>query len=347
MNLPNNLAIRVFLPLTSILFFMVMAESLLWVMDIDPYPRGVEFSVNRAPDYPDVFFKDRDLFWRLRPARTIVSEFFEGKSYRINRQGFRSEDFREKKSGLRIAILGNSCSFGWGVTEDETFASRLQEQLRRQSGMEGAEAYNFSVPGYSSLQGKRNYRRFVSAYRPDILLVTFGWNDQWMSANDRPDKNQQMPPQLVCDLYNLVGRTRFYRLFKSLIFSFGGQWEMPVYRDQSARVDLGDFKANLGDIIKMARTDGAKVLLMTSPIPSMKSYYSSSEQSYMHERHHHYNEMTREAAAANSISLIDLAAIFDQYDDLYDDVTLDPFHYNAQGHALAAGEIYRVIVNNR
>ncbi len=343
MDLRNSITIRVFLPLISVLLFMVLAESALWLLNVDPYPRGVEFAVNRAPDYPDVFLKDRDLFWRFRPGRTIVSGFFEGKSYRINRQGFRGDDFIPEKSGLRIAVLGNSCSFGWGMDEGETFVGQLQKMLRHQHGMEKAEVYNFSVPGYSSFQGEINYRQNVRDYSPDILLVTFGWNDQWMSANDRPDKDQQMPPQLILDCYNLIGRTRIYRFYKSFLFSFRGERGLTEYRDQQARVDLEDFKSNLGKIIRAARHDGAEVILLTSPIPSMETYYHMTEQSYMHERHYYYNEMTREAAAVFSAGLIDLAAVFDQYDNLFDDVSKDPFHYNIRGHTLAAEEIFHAL----
>jgi lysophospholipase L1-like esterase len=335
------------LPILSVALFVIVAESALWLFDINPHPRGVEFSVNRAPDYPEVFLKDHDLFWRLRPNRTIASEFFEGKSYHINREGFRGDDFKTDKPGLRVAVLGNSCSFGWGVDENEAFAGRLQKILRRRPGLETAEVYNFSVPGYSSFQGKRNYKRYVRRYHPDIVLVTFGWNDQWMAANNRPDKMQEMPPQWILDIYNLIGRTRFYRLMKSVIFSVRGEWEQPVYRDQEARVELEDFKANLGEITEMAHADGARVFLMTSPIPSMEIYYHSTEQSYMHERHHYYNEMTREAAATYSAGLIDLAAVFDQYGNLFDDVSRDPFHYNKTGHALAANEISRILLENQ
>jgi lysophospholipase L1-like esterase len=342
----RKIAIRFLLPLISVTIFVIVVEATLWIFNIDPHPRGVEFTVNRALDYPDVFLKDRDLFWRLRPDRTIVSEFFEDKSYRINKQGFRGDDFKREKTGLKIAVLGNSCSFGWGIDEDSTFAGRLETYLHKQAGLWDAEVYNFSVPGYSSYQGVRNYKENIRPYNPDFLLVTFGWNDQWSSANDRPDNMQEMPPQWILDIYNLIGRTRLYRLYKSLIFAFRGPYETPVYRDQQARVGLADFKANLGEIIATARQDGVRVVLLTSPIPSMADYYHTSERSYMHERHYSYNEMTREAAATFSAGLVDLAAIFDQYDNLFDDVSKDPFHYNETGHALAAAEIYRFLMES-
>ena len=56
-----------FFPLLSIILFLLLAESILRLAGLDPHPPGLDFTVNRAPDYPEVFLKDHDLFWRLRP----------------------------------------------------------------------------------------------------------------------------------------------------------------------------------------------------------------------------------------------------------------------------------------
>jgi len=344
----KNLRHRIFnyflLPVISIVVFFLLAEAVLHIFGVNPYPRGVEFTVNRAPDHPDVFYRDHNLFWRFRPDRTIVSKFFEGKSYRINRQGFRGEDFDRDHSGPLVAVLGNSCSFGWGVSEKESFAGRLETMLRNRNDTRNARVYNFSVPGYSSYQGKINYREKVRPFRPDILLVTFAWNDQWPAAEKVPDKAQKMPPQWILDIHNLIGRTRLYRAVKSVIFSLSGPREQAEYRDQAPRVELGDFRHNIDDIIEMGRNDGARVILLTSPAPDLKTYYNISARSYLHERHRHYNEIIREAAAAHSAPLVDLAGLFDHYDNLFDDVARDPFHYNRRGHRLAAEAILEVLI---
>lgn len=332
-----------FRPVAAIAVFLLLAEALLHTVGSDPHPKGIDFIVNRAPDYPEAFLRDRDLFWRLRPGRTVVSEFFEGKSYRINKSGFRGDDFRLEKSGLRVAVLGNSCSFGWGVGDKETFAERLEDGLRRDPDFAGAEVYNFSVPGYSSFQGKRNYLRNVRPFRPDVLLVTFGWNDQWLSANNRPDKDQKLPPQVILDIHNVVGRLRFYRFLKGLIFSLAPRPETFEYRAELTRVNLADFKDNLGEIVAAARRDGTRVILLTSPIPSRRVLVGTPHPSIVYDLHQFYNDMTRETAADHSVELIDLAAVFDRQDGLFDDPGRDPFHYNRRGHAVAAEQILNAI----
>jgi lysophospholipase L1-like esterase len=328
--------------LASIVVFLAILEGGLRLTGIDPHPRGYDFTVNRAWDFPEVFLKDKELFWRLRPGQTITSEFFEGKTYRINRQGFRGDDFHPADDGFRVAVLGNSCSFGWGVTEEGAFPGRLHSLMVR-AGVPRTEVYNFSVPGYTSFQGARNFHRYVQPYRPDLLLVTFAWNDQWLAANNRPDKEIRMPPRIVIDLQNLLARFRFYRVFKQGIFSILPSPQQGWQNNVLSRVSLDDFKVNLADIIRAARRDSTRVVLMTSPIPSMETYYGLSQQSVMHVLHRFYNDAIRETAASFTTGLIDLAAIFDRRSDLFDDVKRDPFHYNARGHALAAEEIFRFL----
>jgi lysophospholipase L1-like esterase len=329
-------------PILSIIVFLIILEGGLRVTGVDPHPRGYDFTVNRAWDFPEVFLKDQDLFWRLRPGQTITSEFFEGKTYRINRQGFRGTDFVPGDGEFRIAVLGNSCSFGWGVTEEGSFAGRLRSLMVRE-GIPRTAVYNFSVPGYTSFQGLRNFQRFVRPFKPQILLVTFAWNDQWLAANNRPDKDILMPPEVILDLQNLLARFRFYRVFKKGIFSILPSPERSWQHNVLSRVSLEDFKRNLGEIIAAADEDNTRVVLLTSPIPSMESYYGLSKQSPMHVLHQYYNDAIRLTAASFSLGLVDLAAIFDRRSDLFDDVKRDPFHYNARGHALAAEEIFRFL----
>ncbi len=332
-------------PLASVAVFVLIAEATLHIVGVNPHPKGHDFIVNRALDYPEVFLKDHYLFWRLRPDRTVASAFFEGKSYHINRQGFRDDDFQHDKSGLRVAVLGNSCSFGWGMDDDETFADRLQTMLRSQPGLENAEVYNFSVPGYSSYQGKINYRENVVPYHPDLVLVTFGWNDHWIAADGRADKDQKMPPEALLDVYNTVSRLRLYRWFKSLWFSAWSPGDTVAFSMASTRVSLPDFKDNLGEIIGMAREDGARVILLTSPIPSSDQYYHSRRELATYRLHGFFNDMTREAAATFGTELVDLAAIFDRKTELFDDVDHDPYHYNSRGHELAAEEILPAVMS--
>ena len=70
----------------------------------------------------------------------------------------------EKASPLVIA-LGDSCTFGFRVSEGETYPAQLQSELR-EHGMPRAAVLNYGVPGYTSFQGRRLLTDVLSRSRP-------------------------------------------------------------------------------------------------------------------------------------------------------------------------------------
>ncbi|MFQ5607189.1 MAG: hypothetical protein ACE5GA_04520, partial [Candidatus Zixiibacteriota bacterium] len=123
------------LAFTSITFviFVIAVELLLGGLGISPAFQNRFFIVNRNYDYPEVFRRDSELFWTLRGPQTISSLFFESGTYRINSLGMRGEEPGAGNGVTRIAVLGNSCSFGWQVTEEETYLFRLIKLLETKS----------------------------------------------------------------------------------------------------------------------------------------------------------------------------------------------------------------------
>jgi lysophospholipase L1-like esterase len=78
-------------------------------------------------------------------------------------------------STVSVAVFGDSCSFGWDVSDDETFANRLAE-LARAEGVELSVRLH-AVPGYSSLGGYLQYQ-LLDAPPPDVAVIAFGANDE-------------------------------------------------------------------------------------------------------------------------------------------------------------------------
>ena len=324
---------RFFFAIGALVIVLAAVEVIIRVAGVDTYFQNRFFVLNRALDYPDVFEKDHDLFWRLRPDRTVTSEFFEGKTYRINARGLRGDEIAEVKTAPRILALGNSCTFGWGMPQEETYVSQLEAMLGG-----GYEIINGGVPGYSSFQGKRFFERELVNLQPDLILILFAWNDHWAAAAQIADKDQQPPPRLLIAAQNLLSRLHLYRLLKKLLLSTVEKnpdvlfdRTRPVYR-----VDLDDYYSNLLSLCRAARSHGTRPILMTSPIPSLKKYYPAGSVSNLHTYHNRYNDAVRRLARDEHLELIDLAEEFDRYDDLYDDPVRDPIHFNSMGHRVAA-----------
>jgi lysophospholipase L1-like esterase len=119
---------------------------------------------------------------------------FQKVSVRTNSFGLRGPEVaREKPPGTyRVALLGDSFAFGWGVKQEETFAHRLQELLQAELSLRGngertpsginseirrVEVLNFGVPGYSTFQELAFLRKDAMAFSPDVVIVYFVEND--------------------------------------------------------------------------------------------------------------------------------------------------------------------------
>lgn len=98
-----------------------------------------------------------------------------------NRLGFRGRDISLNK-GMRvrrIAALGDSTTFGYGVGDQETFSHILEVRLNHESPPDSLryEVINAGVSGHATVQGLRMFERKVLPYAPDIVLVSYAFND--------------------------------------------------------------------------------------------------------------------------------------------------------------------------
>jgi lysophospholipase L1-like esterase len=329
----QSLLFRLIASLLSLLAFLTVVEIIVRTTGIDTAFQNRFFVLNRALDYPDVFQKDRDLFWRFRPHQVISSKFFEGRTYCINSMGLRGEEVKSHKTIKRILALGNSCTFGWGIAYQDTYAEQLESLLN------GAyEVINGGIPGYSSFQGRRFFEKKLINLQLDIVLILFAWNDHWAAANQIADKDQQFPPRAVIGVQNFLSHLHLYRLMKKLLLT-GIEKEADSLFDRTApvyRVGLKDFQSNLREICRVARSKGITPILLTSPIPSLATYYPPGSKSPLHSFHEKYNQAIRELSVSDTVDLVDLAREFDCYGDLFDDAPNDPIHFNTRGHRVAA-----------
>jgi lysophospholipase L1-like esterase len=320
--------------------FLTLSEVVLHISGVQPTFANRFFVFNRNFDYPEVFKRDSELFWRIRPSQVVKSRFFERGEYRINSGGMRGEELKRRSETNIIAALGNSCTFGWQVAEDSCYLNLLVNKLNHANNK--YMALNAGIPGYSSFQGSLFYQSDVSHFSPAVTLIMFGWNDQWPAANDIPDHEQEMPSSLTLALQNSVNRLRTYRLLRRAILG-ASEPELDSLLSAGAnrrRVSPEDFSKNIVTICKQVQASGGIPVLLSSPIPDIRTYYGPGHYSPLHERHELYNLEIRRLAFDRNYLLVDLAAEFDQHDDLFTDAKRDPIHFNEKGHALAAEMIY-------
>jgi len=111
----------------------------------------------------------------LRPG---VRGRFRGMPIRINRLGMRGPELgKPPPNAVRIALLGDSHTFGWGVAWDDTFGARLAALLGERAGGRVVDVQNLGVPGYNAVQEVRTFERQLEALQPDFAVIYFVGND--------------------------------------------------------------------------------------------------------------------------------------------------------------------------
>ncbi|MDH4157846.1 MAG: SGNH/GDSL hydrolase family protein [candidate division Zixibacteria bacterium] len=329
----------------SVMLFILLAELVLNLVNPDLYYKNQFFPLNRDIDFPEVYEKDHDLFWCLRPHLETKSERFSLLSYRTNSLGLRGPEVRDPKDGYRIIALGNSCTFGWGMPWENTWTYNLQQILDSLVPDKKCEVINAGIPGYSTHQAKIFLARELVGLRPDMVLVMLGWNDQWSAGQGITDAEQDMPSQLILDIQNLLSRTRLYRLMRKAVLS-ASEEQLEVRLDDvtgKRRVSLQEYFKNLREIARIARNSKARSVFLVPPVASLEIYFDGTLSDF-HSRHETYQAQVVRAADYAHAPLVDLQAAFDQYVNLFDDAEDDPIHFNNLGHQVVARTVAKVIV---
>ena len=143
---------------------------------------------------------DLELGWSNPPnfrARTVIPSIdlplFESE-ITINSRGMRDREHAlEKRDGvLRIAVLGDSFTWGWGVDDGECWSDLLE----RRFGPD-VEFLNFGVPGFSTDQQLLQFERDAVHFEPDLVLLCFILND--VEGNEADFLNGFGKPRYVRD----------------------------------------------------------------------------------------------------------------------------------------------------
>jgi lysophospholipase L1-like esterase len=251
-----------------------------------------------------------------------------GVDFRTSSQGLRDREFSvERVPGkLRIAMLGDSLTVGWGVPVEDTFAKRI-ERMYAAAGID-AEVINFGVGNYNTVQEVQAFLTTGYRYRPDVVVLNYFVNDAELLEPARS------PSPLMRACYAcvfLAGRgDAVARQF------LGGmdwaQYYLSLYDDGRSPGWL-EAKAAIGRLAETTKAKGIKLVIVNLPeLHDVKGY-----------RFGRITDLVRHAAEENGAAFVDaLPAMADQPASKLWVTPPDP-HPNAYANELIAKALFAAL----
>ncbi len=180
----SSMKANIFLLLVSLVVALVIAEIAVRVyFKMSQWTVYRQMAQQRSPNGSRFVLKDiiapsnnPRLVYELIPNR---SGMFQGVLFQTNSHGMRwPETTIDKREGTwRIAALGDSTMFGWGVEQEQAYPAVLEKALNSAGDSRHYEVLNFAVPGYNTAIEAEVYKRRAAAFDPDLILIQFDIND--------------------------------------------------------------------------------------------------------------------------------------------------------------------------
>jgi lysophospholipase L1-like esterase len=168
----------------------------------------------------------------------------------------------------RIAVIGDSVSFGFGVKLEDSFPYILEADLRSKEQYQGknVEVINFSVNGY----GLETYREVLlkkaEKFEPDLVIIGYCLNDLasadavFVAVGDMMKKNAGY--KNLAKYSQFLAAVKFYS--DKAWDKTAGEWQFRRgYKDP--RVD-GYLKTNFEQIVSFGKAHNVAVLVVVFPL---------------------------------------------------------------------------------
>ena len=250
--------------------------------------------------------------------RPNAEAYLMGVDVKINSDGLRDKEYTvERNEKYRIAVLGDSLTFGWGVEKEDTYEHLLEDML---SESRPTEMINFGHGNYNTQQQLNLFKEKGLKYNPDKVVVFFFIND----AEVTPVRSGWLWVSRLRSVTFLWSRVRGLLSNQAEGQTFEGFYSALYEDDKPGFIALKDAFLELRGI-----TEERGIELQVVMIPELHdlvNYPFSAEYAKV-------ENFLRE----NEIPVIDLTRSFAGYEDavgLW--VALDDAHPNALAHKMIA-----------
>lgn len=313
----------------------------------------LKFSVSVNYLTPEQFrmtskFVQHDGYYKLQPGYYGFQRIYH--PYFVNSLGFRNREFSpDKQNGVtRVCTFGGSTTFGYGVTDKQTYPYYLEEDLNRLAGRQKYEVINCGIPSYRMKHIYNLFTKEVMGYSPDMIVIYAAWNDAFMyelvSGNS-------IPWQIHKALYY---RWMLYTLVLEKYSAIKYHSPRPFFHRHKKIME--DYATYLGLVVKKAKENNIGVVLARQPMHTPHDSFDHSlskdelREAYSKETdaklsgviaHHYYIKQMEEIAKANNIPVVDIAKALEARPQIF----LDDIHLDPEGNRMLADAIAKVIIN--
>ena len=301
------------------------------------------------PKQAGIFEGDPLLLWRLRP--NLKDAVWDFTVLSTNAQSLRADyPITAKPSNTyRIVCLGDSVTFGYRVpvvwpdkpTQYDhdwlPFPMLLEKHLNAANPDRHIEAFPMAVPGYTSHQGLAWLRRDIDWLQPDMLIVSFGWNDASLSdVRDSEAIRTDWYPVAIRWLIDhsqaFAHATKWLRAKNST----SGQRPRPV-----PRVSGNDYVKNLNAIVDLARSRGSKVIVIGAP------YRDATTNPPEAELMNSYRTALRNSMRLRNVPYLEVLELTEAAAPPNEGFFGELIHPNHMGHRLLTAELIKIMAKDK
>ena len=282
----------------------------------------------------------RTLTYVRRPGGEVFTV-----THGVNALGLRGpETTLAKPPGVRrIATLGDSFTFGYGVDDDETWPAALQRALDGTGGAGDAlryEVLNCGVPAYDTEQEVRLLATRILEFQPDLVLVGWYLNDPAMRSGAAATAAEAPPAAVRWFAPNQAGALPTLRRWSQALDMFCDRLYRSAYLTYQptafARLydDVHPGWRRAKDALLRAqglcRQRGIGFAVVMYPDLTRQGAHLASHEAYL---------AVAEFCRANDIPCLDLEPAFEREDMPSLRVHILDSHPNARAHTIAGDAV--------
>jgi lysophospholipase L1-like esterase len=309
-----------------------------------PIQLGWEPDPQRSKLRDQLYRPDPDLFFRLRPdvriERSTNPRIFD---VRTNARGLRSPAVTVPKppGTLRVLAVGDSCTFGSGAGQSDTWPAQLARRLGADRPERPVEVVNAGVPGFSSWQVIRYLEIEGWGLEPDVVVIASGINDAHpANAGDkRPfGESRWLSDREYAAVLRDEGALGITRLLRRAGILPLGSGSAGHGDGVKRRVPLDEYEAGLRRFASEARDRGVTPVIVAWPLQSQVGPGDAAPDPALEDVarvYARYQAAAEAAARSGDAVFVPLIGRMDGRTDLF----VDPVHMNAEGYGRVADAV--------